>query len=500
MNPADLSDLKMDSTVAAQLLEANEKLVLALLRAQTEADTAAGALDALSRSVEFDSLTGLPNRILLADRMARALISAQRRDTCLALMFLDLDDFKQINDTLGHAIGDEVLRQVGRCLTSSVREADTVSRHGGDEFLILLGEVSQPDDAALIAEKLLAALAGPLLVNGHEIRLTASIGISVYPRDGEDIETLTQRADAAMYMAKRNGRGGFNFHGDSSGDKPRANQLATTRVSEALEARHSHLQEANEQLILAVLTAQDLTSAAEQSRQKQTEFLAVLVHELRNPLAPIRTAAALLSRVPSDELPRMQAIIKRQVAHLSRLLDDLLDLSRVDTGKLRLACQNVDLCSVVDTAASACRPAMLRRQQKFSIHMPADPIELHADPVRLTQVFSNLLDNASKYSPVGGTIDLSIANDEAHDAVVITVTDSGIGMAAEALHTVFEPFVQDSHAVGFNGAGLGIGLTVVRELVDAHGGSVFATSAGRGLGSQFVVTLPRHPLPAEEGA
>jgi diguanylate cyclase len=176
------------------------------------------------------------------------------------------------------------------------------------------------------------------------------------------------------------------------------------------------------------------------------------------------------------------------VTHLSRLVGDLLDVSRVVTGKLRLDLGSIDLAGSIDQAVEACRPVINVRRQHLVIQLPLDPLPVRGDPFRLAQVVTNLLDNASKYTPNGGEIALSV---EAIDEVVVmTVSDSGIGIAAEALCHVFEPFVQHPHAIGFNGAGLGIGLTVVRELVEGHGGSVVARSAGIGRGSQFVVTLP----------
>jgi len=254
------------------------------------------------------------------------------------------------------------------------------------------------------------------------------------------------------------------------------------------ERLHTQLQEANEQLMLAALMAQDLQAAAELAHRQQLEFLAVLAHELRNPLTPIRTSAALLCRLPTGELPKVQALIERQVAHLSRLVGDLLDVSRVVTGKLRLDFGTVDLASTIDQAVHACSPAIDTRRQHLRVQLPPQALLMRGDPVRLGQVVSNLLDNASKYTPDGGEIALTAV--VVDDAIVMTVSDSGIGIAAAALSRVFDPFVQDAHAIGFNGAGLGIGLTVVRELVEGHGGRVVARSAGVGLGSQFVVTLP----------
>jgi len=265
------------------------------------------------------------------------------------------------------------------------------------------------------------------------------------------------------------------------------------KVGAALAAprrgRRPDLREANEQLVKAALNAQERQLAAEQAHRQQAEFIAVLAHELRNPLTPIRTAAALLGRLPGRELPSVQAVIERQVAHLSRLIGDLLDVSRVFTGKLRLDIDWLNLADTIEQAVDACRPGMDTRRQHLQLGLPSHALRLRGDPLRLAQVVINLLDNASKYTPPGGQIALSTVVVDAD--IVMTVSDTGIGIAPEALPHVFEPFVQDARAVRFNGAGLGIGLALVRELVEAHGGSVVAHSAGTGLGSQFVVMLPR---------
>lgn len=161
---------------------------------------------------EHDALTDLPNRLLLNDRLARSIALARRYGRRLAVLFLDCDRFKHINDTLGHAIGDQVLRSIARRLSTCVRESDTVSRHGGDEFLILLSEVDQPEDAGVIAEKIVTSLAEPHFIAGHELQLTASVGIALYPEDGQDAQSLVMRADTAMYHAKNTGRNRYGFY------------------------------------------------------------------------------------------------------------------------------------------------------------------------------------------------------------------------------------------------------------------------------------------------
>ena len=161
---------------------------------------------------EHDALTELPNRLLLSDRLTRSLALSRRYGRRLAVLFIDCDKFKQVNDTLGHAIGDQVLRSIAKRLTACVRESDTVSRHGGDEFLILLSEVDHADAAGVIAEKIVQSVSEPHYLAGHELQLTVSVGISLYPEDGQDAQSLIMRADAAMYHAKNSGPNRIGFY------------------------------------------------------------------------------------------------------------------------------------------------------------------------------------------------------------------------------------------------------------------------------------------------
>jgi diguanylate cyclase (GGDEF)-like protein len=203
-----------DADLGVQLRQANEQLLLATLIAEASAETAASKLEALAQSSQRDELTNTPNRALLLDRLERSIALAQRRYTRSAVVFLDIDQFKQINDTLGHATGDGVLQLVARRLEAAVRDSDAVGRHGGDEFLVLLTEVSRMADAVQIAKKLITDIAAPSLVCGHLLQLSVSVGIAIYPDDAQDARTLIGLADAAMYRSKRRGGGSFTFHGD----------------------------------------------------------------------------------------------------------------------------------------------------------------------------------------------------------------------------------------------------------------------------------------------
>lgn len=488
-----------DGTQTADLLLANEQLVLAVLHADSIAETALRNLVALTRANQRDALTDTPNRALMLDRLEIAIAAARRHGTRIAVLFLDIDEFKEVNDTQGHAVGDEVLQLVARRLESVVRDSDTVSRHSGDEFLVLLADISQASDAATIATKILAAVVEPSHVGNDVLCISASLGIAVYPQDGEDAPTLIRRADAAMYRSKSRGPGHFEFYNDDWSDqRPQSSPIdvALKRVTphELVLAEHEsrvrELREANERLVVAALSAQELEMQAAEAHRRQIVFQAMVAHELRNPLTPIRTVAELLNHVTADEptLARLQGILQRQVTHMAKLIDDLLDGSRVRAGKFRLDCRSVDTTGILEQAAEACRPAIELRRQHFTKQLPPGPLTVYGDSVRLVQVFSNLLNNASKYTPTGGAIMLSV--EQLDRAVVITVSDNGIGISAEALPDIFSLFVQDARALALYNGGVGIGLAVVRELVEAHGGTVVGRSAGRNLGSEFIVTLP----------
>jgi diguanylate cyclase (GGDEF)-like protein len=224
-------DLRSAETQAAsddhisRLQQANEHLVIATIDASVMAEEIQAAKDKLEHLVHHDTLTGLPNRTLLQDRLGQAIELARRQGRQLALMFMDLDQFKHVNDSLGHPVGDQLLQSVAQRLVGCVRHSDTVSRQGGDEFVLLLPYIEHAEDAALSAQKLLAALAPPHHLDEHDLHIGASIGISIYPDDGRDAETLIKCADTAMYDAKESGRNTYKFF------EPRMNAQAVQRQS-----------------------------------------------------------------------------------------------------------------------------------------------------------------------------------------------------------------------------------------------------------------------------
>jgi diguanylate cyclase len=197
------------AVIETHLLEANQQLVVAAVQSQTLAEAAEHATLQMSFKAERDFLTGLPNRALLADRLAQSIALVQRHRKRLAVLYVDLDNFKDINDSFGHSIGDQMLQSAAKRLEGCVRHSDTVSRQGGDEFVVLLAEVESAQDAARVSEKLITAMAEPHLVDGHLLKMTLSIGISLFPDDAGDAETVLTNADTAMYHAKRVGRNNY---------------------------------------------------------------------------------------------------------------------------------------------------------------------------------------------------------------------------------------------------------------------------------------------------
>ncbi len=194
-----------------RLQQANAKLVVATIEARKLAEQVQEAQVELDHMAHHDTLTGLPNRILLHDRLTQAIALSKRSGKPFAVLFLDLDAFKHINDSLGHAVGDQLLQSVSTRLLNCVRQSDTVSRQGGDEFVALLIDIDHPEDAALAAQKMLAAIALPHHILAHDLHVAVSIGISIYPDDGMDAETLIKQADTAMYHAKEEGRNRYAF-------------------------------------------------------------------------------------------------------------------------------------------------------------------------------------------------------------------------------------------------------------------------------------------------
>jgi signal transduction histidine kinase/CheY-like chemotaxis protein len=256
-----------------------------------------------------------------------------------------------------------------------------------------------------------------------------------------------------------------------------------------LETHNRELLQANEKLVLATLTAQELREEAQLMHRRQDEFLAMLAHELRNPLAPVSTVVELLGRLDGKPVPAaVLGVLRRQVQHMVRLVDDLLDVSRVTQGKVTLQRRPTAVAEFIHQAVETSRDLIAARGQRLTLELEAAPLFVDGDPVRLAQIFSNLLQNAAKYTQEGGEIAVSARRQG--EMVELRVRDNGSGISAEALPHIFDLFAQDERELDRVHGGLGIGLTVVRRMAAMHGGTVVAHSKGRGLGSEFTVTLP----------
>ena len=263
----------------------------------------------------------------------------------------------------------------------------------------------------------------------------------------------------------------------------------------------SPVRDASGRIVGASKIARDITEhkrVQEELRQadrRKSEFLAMLAHELRNPLAPIQNAVEILRRIGGEhsDLAPLAGVLQRQVTHMIRLVDDLLDVSRISSGKIKVSPAPVELAPIARQAVEATRPLAERKRHELIVELAHEPIRLHADAARIMQVIANLLTNACKYTEPGGRILLKVNCQGPH--AVIRVQDNGIGIAAEHLPSIFEMFSQIDSSLERSQDGIGIGLSLVKKLVELHGGAVEAHSAGPGLGSQFIVRLPLAAVP-----
>lgn len=252
-----------------------------------------------------------------------------------------------------------------------------------------------------------------------------------------------------------------------------------------------------QELLSTRLRAEEALEAKKQAEKalqlinrRKDEFLATLAHELRNPLAPIQAVVELLRNkdIVDPQVLWSRGVLERQVGQIARLVEDLMEVSRVVEGKLELRRQSMDLGEVIRQSIEGSRVLIDASAHTLKLTLPADPIMLDADPVRLIQVFQNLVNNAAKYTPTGGAIEVSVARDG--DVAIVTVRDNGIGMSPEHLPTIFGIFAQLEPGLSRSQGGLGIGLSLVESLIERHGGTVTASSKGIGQGSEFVVRLP----------
>ena len=258
----------------------------------------------------------------------------------------------------------------------------------------------------------------------------------------------------------------------------------------------SPVRDATGHVIGAAKIARDITgrkvaeAAQQEADRRKDEFLAMLAHELRGPLAPIRNGLQIVGMhgTKVTDVDAATAMMERQIALMARLIDDLIDVSRISKGKLELRREPTELTSTVRSVAEATRPICETMRHEFSVTLPPTPIYVHADPIRLAQVVGNLLNNACKFTEDGGRIELTVEREG--EQAIIRVRDSGIGIASDHLPRIFDLFTQIDHSIERSRGGLGIGLSLVKDVVEMHGGTVTAHSAGLGQGCEFVVRLP----------
>jgi signal transduction histidine kinase/CheY-like chemotaxis protein len=360
-----------------------------------------------------------------------------------------------------------VLAPVGKdsSLVQTMLQKDAVECFACADVESLAHELSRGAAALLVAEEALPS-DGRLAELVHAQPPWSDLPVLVLTRPGAD--------SAAAGRAMR------TLGNVTLLERPVRMAALSSAVRSALRARERQYQ-----------TRAHVTEREEADRRKD-EFLATLAHELRNPLAPIRNSLNLL-RLSGAAPPSVQVweMMNRQVDHMVRLVDDLMEVSRITRGKIELRKDAVVLGDVIAAAVETSRPLIEAARHELAVLVPPEPLVVHADAMRLAQVFANLLNNAVKYTDPGGRITIAARRDDG--AVTVTISDTGIGIAADALPRVFDMFVQAHARDSRAQSGLGIGLTLVRSLVDMHGGSVSAHSAGVGRGSEFVVRLPLRP-------
>jgi signal transduction histidine kinase/CheY-like chemotaxis protein len=336
--------------------------------------------------------------------------------------------------------------------------------------LVMLGSLLL---AAAVASRLQVAITRPLGAVtrvAHEVMLKRDFSLRVERRDGGEIGTLV---DAFNGMLTEIGR------------------------------RALALQETNSKLEREMQVRQRAEDALMRADRRKDEFLATLAHELRNPLAPIRTGLDILRIKEGDKEASAKArtIMERQLKQMVRLVDDLLDVSRINTGKLAINAEPVLLHALVNNALEIVRPHIDQHGHRLQVDLPPQPVTIMGDATRLAQILSNLLNNAAKYTPPGGAIRLLAAVDG--EQLSICVADDGIGIAGDMLDDIFQMFSQADSSLERANAGLGVGLSLARRLAELHGGSIEAKSEGVGQGSEFILRLPalpalREPEPAPD--
>ena len=402
-----------------------------------------------------------------------------------------------------------VLQELNQNLVSARSGVEALEKLMRQDFAVVLLDVSMPDmdgfeAARLIHEHPRFERTPIIFVTGvHVSELDRLKGYKVGAVDYVSIPVVPEilRSKVAVLVelyCKRRELSDLNRNLAEANERlAEANNALQAEKTRELQALNSSLQMANLKMERTNVVLQNevaerarVEEALKEADRHKDEFLAMLAHELRNPLAPIRNAVHLI-KMHSLEDPQLcmaRDVIERQLKQLTRLVDDLLDVSRITRGKINLARERLELADLLSRAVETVMPAIESRGHALSVELPERPLRLYGDPVRLIQALGNVLGNAAKYTDAGGRIFLG-ARRRNRDAE-ITVRDDGMGIAPEVLPRIFDLFTQMDQRMERSPSGLGIGLALVRRLVEMHGGSVSAASAGPGLGSEFTIRLP----------
>ncbi|MGH8139017.1 MAG: response regulator [Steroidobacteraceae bacterium] len=404
---------------------------------------------------------------------------------------------------------ESILAELGQNLVSVASGLEALDRLMRHEFAVVLLDVSMPDmdgfeAARLIHEHPRFEKTPIIFVTGvHVSELDRLKGYKVGAVDYVSIPVVPEilRSKVAvlveLYLKRRELRELNRTLALANARLAEANTTLQVEKTRELEMLNRTLQRANTELEHANRTLQNevterarVEQALKEADRQKDEFLAMLAHELRNPLAPILNAVQLMRTRPvaDSQLAWSRDLIGRQLAHLTRLVDDLLDVSRITRGKINLAREPVELATLISRAVETVHPLILELDHQLSLDLPDTPVRLYGDPLRLTQALGNVLGNAAKYTERGGR--LRLAARQTGTDVEIRISDSGIGIPAALLPMIFDMFTQLNHTSGRPQSGLGIGLALVRKLLEMHGGTITAYSDGDGLGSEFVIHLP----------
>jgi signal transduction histidine kinase len=410
-----------------------------------------------------------------------------------------------------------ILGELGQNLICAGSGLEALEKLMKDEFAVVLLDVSMPDmdgfeAASLIHEHPRFEKTPIIFVTGvHVTELDRLKGYKLGAVDYVYVPVVPEilRSKVAvlveLYCKRRELRELNRNLAQANASLAQANTTLQAEKTRELETLNRTLQRANTELAEANRSLQSeiaerarVELALKEADRHKDEFLAMLAHELRNPLAPIHNAVQLmrLKPVADPQLAWSRDVIDRQLSHLTRLVDDLLDVSRITRGKINLTKEPFELASLIARAVETTQPLIDERRHELTVEIPQGVLKVLGDPTRLTQALGNVISNAAKYTDRGGRITLEAR--QLDREIEIRVCDTGVGIPADLLPMIFELFTQLDRTTGREQGGLGIGLALVRKLVEMHGGSVTAYSEGVGKGSEFVIRLPLHLQPAGE--